>query len=692
MLNRQIHLTDHQQKPYNYNQYDFYEQIYKLNDSRKFILNHLIFPNFELLKQDQEYKEIYVNDFRKHYYQNHLIDFKTEYQAFYPENYYYFWDVLNNFKIITKQSKIFIFHDADNNKIPLGHLEAVFRFCEDNFRYEDNEYYHIVTEKKHQDKNKKFMTINKNYKTYIINNNKIIKDFDCFINMSKDINTNFIMSGKIGNNTIIYLNDFFDCKEDEHLDKLINCYEKAYIYQPSLQDNLVTSVYLILLNFQGQKNKNNQTTLSIIRNNYYITYLEKITKLQNLLANEENVLISQSDLLEKWVIKNNLITTPTEYSNDLSYFKSNLNCQKDIKMINIKNFYHEKLHSNKRNLNKYKRVIDTKEQFVDNDLDHEIVDWNKLTDCIDLYKNLKKMIIWKHNAEAVNNVWLKFYELLVQENVIDNNVKKIKTFHIYETSGSSIFAFNHFIATHTNVEIFEWYARCPDYYDFKGRYNLLDIYPNNWIKSNQIDILKQDSRLKDIDIIICDPGMKITPDKFNEQESYMLLLILEQLYTSLQLLPLNKILITKIYLPLAESLSIQILYLLSLCFETVKVVKPLSSHASSSEIFCICYNYNGNIQDAINKNIKSILTKKDITLNIFETIPENFIEQIVHISDVLVVKQINSIKRSLYLRHYYYYDYDLQNSLSDTKEEKCIQWMEINKMKSISNKFKLITS
>ena len=58
MLNRQIHLTDHQQKPYNYNQYDFYEQIYKLNDSRKFILNHLIFPNFELLKQDPEYKDL----------------------------------------------------------------------------------------------------------------------------------------------------------------------------------------------------------------------------------------------------------------------------------------------------------------------------------------------------------------------------------------------------------------------------------------------------------------------------------------------------------------------------------------------------------------------------------------------------------------------------------------------------------
>ena len=114
-------------------------------------------------------------------------------------------------------------------------------------------------------------------------------------------------------------------------------------------------------------------------------------------------------------------------------------------MINMNNFYHEKLHANKRNLNKYKRIIDTKEQFVDNDFDKDIIDWNKLTDCIDLYKNLKKMITWKFNAEAVNNIWLKFYELLVQENIIEANIKKIKTFHMCETTGSSIFAFNHYL-------------------------------------------------------------------------------------------------------------------------------------------------------------------------------------------------------------------------------------------------------
>lgn len=692
MLNQQIRLTDHPQKPYNYNQYEFYNDICEVDGNRKLILNHLVFPNFELLNCDPEYKEVYVNDYRKHYYQNKLIDLQTEYQAFYPENYYYFWDILNKFNVVTTQSKLFVFYDAENNKIPLGHLEAVFRFCEDNFQYEDNEYYHLVTEKHHHIKNKKFMIINKNYKTYIFNNNKIIKDFDCFVNMSKKININFMMSGKIGHNAIIYLSDFFNCKEDEHLEKLINCYDKAYVYQPTIQDPLVTNAYLILLNFKGQTNIIKQTTLTKIKNEYYISYLEKISKLQNLLVNEENISSIQSNLLEKWINENNLIITPTDYSNDLTYFKYILKYQDDTKIINMKNFYHEKLHSNKRTLNKYKRVIDTKEQFVDNDLDNDIIDWNKLTDCIDLYKNLKKMITWKFNCEAVNNVWLKFYELLVQENIIDTNIKTIKTFHIYETSGSSIFAFNHFIATHTNVELFEWYARCPDYNEFKGRYNLLDIYPNNWIKSNNLDVLKQDSRLKDIDIIICDPGMKITVDKFNEQESYMGLLILEQIYNSLQLLPKNKILITKIFLPLAESLTIQILYLLTICFNEVRVIKPLSSHTSSSELFCICYCYHGTLTDNINKNIATILNKKDIKLNIFETIPEYFINQVVQISDVLVDKQINSIKKSLYLRHHYYYDYELQNSLSEIKEEKCIQWIELNKMKQMNEQLKIVMS
>lgn len=137
-------------------------------------------------------------------------------------------------------------------------------------------------------------------------------------------------------------------------------------------------------------------------------------------------------------------------------------------------------------------------------------------------------------------------------------------------------------------------------------------------------------------------------------------------------------------------MTIQILYLLTICFKNVRVVKPLSSHASSSELYCICDGYIGHIPNELNKTIKTLLDKKDIKLNIFKEIPKNLIDQIILISDVLVHKQIESIKRSLYLRHHYYYNYDLQNDLSDIKEEKCNQWIEINKMKNIDDKFKLI--
>lgn len=691
MLNQTIYVVDLPQKAYSYNQTNFYKQICDLEGNRTNILNSLIFPNFDLLKQDKTYHELYANDYRKLYYNDQLLDLKSEYNAFYPENFYYFWEILHTFKIITDQSKIFVFYDAENTKVPLGHLESVFRFCEDNFKYEDNEYYHLVSEKVNHVRNKKFTTINKNYKTYILKDDKVIKNFDCFISQSKDINISFLMAGKAGSNAILYLDDFFDCKYDKMIEKLAMCYEKVYIYQSSIQDPLITSAYLIMLNFKGNNDLTKDTSLSQIRNNYYISYLEKISNLQNRLTFEENIIKQSSDILDSWMCNYNLIITPSNYTNEISYFGYNLKVQPDTNMINMTNFYHKKLHANKRNLNKYKRIIDTKEQFIDNNLDKDIIDWNKLTDCIDLYKNLKKMITWKFNAEAVNNIWLKFYELLVQENIIEANIKKIKTFHMYETTGSSIFAFNHYLATHTNADIFEWYARCPNYQEFKGRYNLLDIYPNNWIDYHKAELMKNDNRLKDVDIIICDIGLRIPPDKFNEQESFMALLILEQLYISLDILPLNKTLIIKLFLPLAESITINILYLLAIIFKNVKIVKPMSSHASSSEIYCICRDYNVQLTPEIVKNIKIILDKKDINLNIFTTIPNSFINEIVHISDTLTQKQIESIKRSLYLRNYYYYDYELQNNISDVKEEKCEHWININKLKIINDQYKLIS-
>lgn len=689
MLNHRIYSVKYTQKPYKYNITEFYQKIYNNDDNRKRILRKLIFPNFDLLKHDPKYKEAYVNDYRKLYYDDKILNFKSEYHAFYPENFYYFWEILNTFPIITGTTKTFVFYDGKKNHLPLGHLESVFRFCEDNFIYENNEYYHIVSDKKHELKDKRFAIINKNFKSHTQLNKNIT--FDCFINMSCEININMIMNSNLGGSMIIYLEDLFATDNDNVLEQLIGYYEQVYIYQPTLQDPLVTSGYLILLNFQKVSNKKQNTNLISIRNDYYINYLDKLLELDNYLINEDSQDVPNNDKLTEWMHKYKLITQPDNYTNELSYFKYRINITDENKnRIDINKIHSTKLHENKRNLNKYKRIIDTKEQFVNNDLEHDIIDWNKLTDCIDLYKNLKKLITWKFNAEAVNNVWLKFYELLVQENIINKDIKTIKTFHIYETTGSSIFAFNHYLATHTNAEFFEWYAQCPNKHDFKGRYNLLDIYPNNWILSNDINNMKRDPRLQNLDIIICDPGMRIPSDKFNEQESHIGLLILEKLYTSLQLLPLHKTLIIKMFLPLAEKLSLEMLYLLTQCFGNVDVIKPLSSHASSSEIYCVCYDYNKQISPEINNIIEQILTHQNINFHIFDSLPENFVNQIIHISNILTNKQIESIKRSLYLRHHYYYNYDLQNELSIIKEDKCNQWIELNKMKSIYDKYKII--
>ncbi len=98
------------------------------------------------------------------------------------------------------------------------------------------------------------------------------------------------------------------------------------------------------------------------------------------------------------------------------------------------------LHKLKRKLNSYKRIIDTKEQCVDNNIDANVVDWNNLTNCIDMYRYLKNMLSWKFNTEMTSRDWIKFYEILFNENIIDKNVKEIKSFHISKAPGAFISA------------------------------------------------------------------------------------------------------------------------------------------------------------------------------------------------------------------------------------------------------------
>jgi 23S rRNA U2552 (ribose-2'-O)-methylase RlmE/FtsJ len=693
---------------------------------------NMIVPNLKILPTDNKFKHKIINGYSKMFYKNNLIEKVIEYCAFYPETFYYVWEILNNFNLVNHQTKKIMFVDNDINDnfmTSLGHLEAVIKYCEDNFNYEKNEYIRVPLNKcKYTIRDKKFASVYSNHQVYdftMYNNidNKIYEyfknsDFDLIVNYTYDIKMLYsILKLKEGGCALLYIDDFMNTKNDNIISTLSNHFKTSYIYQPVIQDKLDTSCWLILIEYNNTLNLDVIKNITIgnniinkIRYAYIIKYIDELLNLYSktkLKTNEENDINTDYDKLKIWAHNNNLILKHTNDTNfkkykSMTYIGYDLITENNNKMSYTTGKII--LHKIKRKLNEYKRIIDTKEQYVNNNCDDDIIDWNKLTDCIDLNKNLRKIISWKCNSEMVNNTWLKFYEILSHENIIDVKYDTFKSMHLCENTGSFIFSLNHYIKTKTNIKSFEWYAHCNSYKnDFNCKYDLLEIFPNNWLINNNpgdnlgnISTIRKylnDTRLTNINLVTCDGSIHIPSNKFNEQESYVSYVIFTQIYTMLHILNKNGNAIIKMFLPFADSMTLSMLFLLYNSFNNVRIVKPSSSHSSSSEIYCICKKYCG--ISLINDNIKNkmavLYNNYTVTDSIYNDndIDGAFIDSITKISEKLCLKQISSIERSLYLRNVYYYDYDIQNNISIEKEEYYNNWIIENKIECIENNLKI---
>lgn len=669
-------------------------------------------------------KELNINGHRKFYLNNLPVLSLTTYEPYYPENFFNFWELINKYKVINVNYNNFGFLDDGKSQIPQGYVEATIKFCENNYVYELNKYVRITTSittlKKHDEKFNttysnqtlcEFPILNKKSIYNYFSNNK----FDFTIGTMPRLfdNLTLLLISKINSNSIIVINNIFDDYEENNkvIDLLTKLYNKVIITRPIVQHGLNPTAYLILL---GQK-EFGQTEIDIILSNVFEhanikDYLFKIK-----CDIQENIINIQKYICEYYVNKglNNDLTKAIEWTNkynlDVKFiYKKDMNVEKIISfdqeyiklklthrninnLIKFKKIEETKimepqpeLHNVKRKLNNYKRLIDTKEQFIDNDLDKNIIDWNKLTDCIDLLKNLKRIVAWKFNAEIVNNSWTKFYEILSREDLV-NNLNTLKTFHINDVNCSSISALNHFVNTKTNIKNFNWYTNQKDNV-------LFNIYPYKFLLGKNVsgDITnlsnimqyKKDNRLNNLDLIICDGSLKIPINKFNEQESYVSRLVFAEILTLLNLLPTDGSGIIKIYLPLCESFTISMLFLLTHLFQDISIVKPTASHPSSSEVYCILKKYIGlyKIPKNIYDNLIFLYNNDKYDIFNLEQIDKDFIKEIVNISTNLCNRQIKSIQRSINLRYVYYDNIDVQTEISSMREEIINKWLQDTKI------------
>jgi len=182
-----------------------------------------------------------------------------------------------------------------------------------------------------------------------------------------------------------------------------------------------------------------------------------------------------------------------------------------------------------------------------------------------------------------------------------------------------------------------------------GKDNTGDI--NNWENINYIENLAKNHFY----LITADGGFDEGTD-FNNKEQLHYFLILSEIYAALKLQKENGHFLLKVFDVFTKT-SINLLYLLSLCYEEINVYKPKTSRPTNSEKYIVCKNFKLSNEKRIEileklnilyKKIKNIKTKY-ISFEIFKEIPHSFIEKVKFMNKELSNNQCNNIEYALSL-------------------------------------------
>ena len=151
-----------------------------------------------------------------------------------------------------------------------------------------------------------------------------------------------------------------------------------------------------------------------------------------------------------------------------------------------------------------------------------------------------------------------------------------------------------------------------------------------------------------IDFITADGGFDYSTE-YNKQEQTSSKLIFTQIITALHCQKYGGDFVCKFF-DINAYITVEMLYILYIAYETIIIYKPHTSRIANSEKYVICKNYKGINKHLLNSlfNILDIWNKetngRDKTINqLFDSIPDDFLNSIKDINIILIDTQINAI-------------------------------------------------
>lgn len=299
--------------------------------------------------------------------------------------------------------------------------------------------------------------------------------------------------------------------------------------------------------------------------------------------------------------------------------------------------------------------------------------------------------------KPISRSFYKMIEICNVLHVLDNLKNDIKTFHLAEGPGGFIEAID-MLRNNKN--------------DFYYGMTLIDDnsdYVPGWKKSDAL--LKKNSNIiiekgqdgtgnlfnynnllhcynkykSSMDIITGDGGFDFSID-FCNQEIIASKLIFTQMIYAIILQKKGGTFILKIF-DIFTQATIDILYILSIFYNKVYIIKPNTSRYANSERYIVCKFFKGGIDESFLKNLSYIFeqlnTEKNICRFLNIEVPYILTNKIEEINAIIGQQQLENILLTLNI---------LDNNKSDKLEflkknniQKCIQWCSKNKLAYIKN-------
>ena len=298
----------------------------------------------------------------------------------------------------------------------------------------------------------------------------------------------------------------------------------------------------------------------------------------------------------------------------------------------------------------------------------------------------------KKSVSKFNPVSRSYYKLIEIANLLhlfNDSDTSIQSFHLAEGPGGFIEAMvyirNNYNDLYTgmtliddNISIPGW-KKNETYFKNKPFINIENGADNTGNLFNWENFLHCNKHYKGkMNFITGDGGFDYSID-FNKQEILSTKLVLVQLMYALTMQKNGGNFVLKIFDVFTQAM-IDILFLISNCYEKVYIIKPFTSRRANSERYVVCKNFNQahNVANIIDKLRPVFFNEINIHRILNIKIPHIFMNKLNDINAIIGQQQMENISSTISLINQK--NKDKIDNMRKINIQKCITWCQKNKV------------